>query len=139
MLGFGEQVLYKLSSKGPMSNPDGNMGRKWLQGTYVGHSKTSNVYRRCTPDEVAEARSLRRRPASERWAAEVLAGINTTPWSVRERPELSVTFKEPAEAAGPTGDSVPVGARKLRINQWDLHNYGYTDRCPQCEHAKKYC
>ena len=138
MLGFGEQVLYKLPSKGPMSNPDGNMGTKWLQGTYVGHSMTSNVYRLCTPDGVAEARSLRRRPESERWAAEVLAGIKTTPWSVRERPEPSVTFKEPAEAIGPAGDSVPAGARKLRINQSDLDNYGYTDRCPQCEHAKKY-
>ena len=43
MLGFGEQVLYKLLSKGPMSNPDGNMGTMWLQGTCVGHSLTSNV------------------------------------------------------------------------------------------------
>ena len=138
MLGFGEQVLYELPSKGPMSNPDGNIGTKPLQGTYVGHSLTSNVYRLYTPDGVAEARSLRRRPESERWSSEVLASIKTTPWSVRERPETSVTFKEPAEAAGPAGDSTPAGARKLRINQSDLDNYGYTDRCPQCEHANKY-
>ena len=26
----------------------------------------------------------------------------------------------------------------MRINQSDLDNYGYIDRCPQCEHAKKY-
>ena len=32
MFGFGEQVLYKLPSKGPMSKPDGNMGTKWLPG-----------------------------------------------------------------------------------------------------------
>ena len=31
-----------------------------------------------------------------------------------------------------------TGARKLRINQSDLDNYGYIDRCPQCEHAKKH-
>ena len=49
-----------------------------------------------------------------------------------------MTFKEPAEIAGPAGDAIPSGARKLRINQSDLDNYGYTDRCPQCEHAKKY-
>ena len=33
---------------------------------------------------------------------------------------------------------MPTGARKLRINQSDLDTYGYTDRCPQCEHAKKH-
>ena len=93
MLGFGESVQYKLPSKRPDSKPDGNMGTKWLQGTYVGHSLTSNVYSLCTPDGVAEARSLCRRPESERWVAETLAGIKTTPWSIRERPEPSVTFK----------------------------------------------
>ena len=55
------------------------MGTKLLQGTYIGHSLTSNVYSLCTPDEVAEARSLCRRPKSERWVAETLAGIKTTP------------------------------------------------------------
>ena len=99
-----------------MSKPDGNVGTKWLQGTYVGHSMTSNVYSLCTPDEITEARSLCRRPESQQWAAEVLAGIKTTPWSVRERPKPSVTFKEPAEAAGPAGDSIAAGAHKLRIN-----------------------
>ena len=91
-------------SKGPMSKPDGNMGTKWLQGTYVGHSLTSNVYRLCTPDGVAKAQSLRKRPQSELWAAEALAGIKTTPWSVCERPEPSVTCTEPAEAVGSAGD-----------------------------------
>ena len=121
-----------------MSNPDGNIGTKWLQGTYVGHSIMSNVYWLCSLDGVAEARSLCRRPDSERWAAEVLAGIKTTPWSVRERPEPSVTFKEPAEAVGPAGDSTPAVACKLCIDQSDLDSYGYTGRCPQCEHARKH-
>ena len=49
-----------------------------------------------------------------------------------------MTFREPAEVAEPTGDVVPTGARKLRINQSDLDTYGYTGRCPQCEHAKKH-
>ena len=123
MLGFGEQVLYKLPSKGQISNTDG---------------MTSNVYRLCTFHGVAYAGSLYKLPESERWAAEVFAGIKTTPLSVRERPEPYVTFKEPAEAAGSAGYSIPAGARKLRIDQSDLDNYGYTDKYPQCEHAKKY-
>ena len=139
MLGFGEEVLYMLPSKGPMSKPDGNMGTIWLQGTYVGHNLTSNVYSLCTPDKVAEARSLRSQPESERWVAEILAGIKTSPWSIRKRPEPSVTFKEPAETAWPAGNAIPTGAGKMRIDQMDLDNYGYTDRCPQCEHARKHC
>ena len=115
------------------------MGTKWPQATYVGHSMLSNVYSLCSPDGVAEARSLCRRLESERWDADVLASIKTTPWFFRELPEPSVTFMEPEEQTGPAGDAVPAGARKMRINQSDLDNSGYTDRCPQCEHAKKHC
>ena len=82
----------------------------------MGHSLTSNVYSLCAPDGLAEARSLCRRPESERWVAEISAGIQATPWSIRELPEPSVTLKEPAESAGPVGDAIPAGACKLRIN-----------------------
>ena len=36
LLGFGETVLYKLPSKGPRANPDGNMGTRWLEGVFLG-------------------------------------------------------------------------------------------------------
>ena len=58
MLGFSEQVLYKLPPKGPFSKPDGNMGTRWREATYLGHSMTSNVYRLGTPEGLHEARSL---------------------------------------------------------------------------------
>ena len=67
-----------------------------------------------------------------------MGGIKTMLWSVRECPEPFVTFKEPSEQTGSAGDAVPTGVRKLRINQSDLDKYGYTDRFPQCEHARKH-
>ena len=33
---YAEQVLYKLPSKGPLSQPVGNMGARWLGGTFLG-------------------------------------------------------------------------------------------------------
>ena len=44
LVGFGEKVLYKLPTKGPHSNPEGNVGTRWKEGIYLGHSVTSNVH-----------------------------------------------------------------------------------------------
>ena len=35
MIGFGEMIMYKLPSKGPRSEPDGNMGARWRQGVFL--------------------------------------------------------------------------------------------------------
>ena len=61
LLGYGEQVLYKLPSKGPVSQPDGNMGARWLDGTFLGYSRTSRTYRVQTfSGEMVDARSTNR-------------------------------------------------------------------------------
>ena len=44
LLGFGEVVLYKLPTKGPLSAPDGNMGTRWRSGVFLGYHRSSNVY-----------------------------------------------------------------------------------------------
>ena len=113
MLGFSEQVLYKLPTKGPLSKPDGNMGTQWREATYLGHSMTSNVYRLGTPEGVHEARSLCRRPESERWDAACLATIKATPWSLREKPETTVTFRDPAEVTGEASEAAAPAGKAL--------------------------
>ena len=40
LLCFGECILYKLPSKGQDSKPDGNMGVKWLEGIFLGFSRS---------------------------------------------------------------------------------------------------
>ena len=86
ILGFGESILYKLPSKGPHSRPDGNMGTRWLEGTFLGYSKSSNTYIIATGDGVTTARSLYRRPMANRWNHERVAAITATPWSIRDKP-----------------------------------------------------
>ena len=46
LLCYAEQVLYKLPPKGPLSQPDGNMGARWLEPSRdsiarVGHTGSS--------------------------------------------------------------------------------------------------
>ena len=66
LLGFGECVLYKLHVKGPNSATDGNMGSRWLEGVFLGYSRSSNTYVLATVDHVSNVRSIYRRPAENR-------------------------------------------------------------------------
>ena len=94
LLCFAEQVLYKLPSKGPLSQPDGNMGANWLDGTFLGYQRSNRTYRVLKPDgQMAHARSINRLPEQNRWKPEVLAQIQATPWSQRETHAPEVTCK----------------------------------------------
>ncbi len=139
LLGFGEVVLYKLPSKGPQHHPEGNMGPQQREAVFLGHNRSSNTYRLASADGIGAARSITRRPLSERWQPEALAQIQATPWSIREKPETRVRFTEPASAGGETAETAqPSLPRRLRINQSDLNDHGYTDGCHQCNHIQRY-
>ena len=73
------KALGKLQGKGELSIPEGNMGAKWKEAAYLGHSITSNSYVFGCPGGIEEARSIHRRPEDERRNAEVLADITATP------------------------------------------------------------
>jgi hypothetical protein len=63
LMGLCEQTLYKLPTKGPMANPDGNMGARYHDGgTFLGYSRSANVYIIATDPGVRFARSVMRRP-----------------------------------------------------------------------------
>ena len=135
LLGFGECILYKLPVKGPHSNPDGNMGGRYLEGVFLGYSRSSNTYVVATVDGVTNARSIYRRPAENRWNFERVARITATPWSTREKPEVEVEFAdkkaEPADAESRTMNPLP---QAFRINYSDLEEHGFTRECQQCEY-----
>ena len=135
ILGFGESVLYKLPSKGPHSQPDGNMGTRWLEGTFLGYSRSSNTYVIATKDGVTTARSLYRRPMANRWNHERVAAIAATPWSVREKP-VAAQLADNAEATTELTEPPQPGPmpQAFRIAYQDLVEHGFTRDCPQCEH-----
>jgi len=121
VVGFGEAVLYKLPTKGPRSQPDGNMGAKQAEGMFVGYNRGSNTFTVITDDGKVEARSMTRMPVPDRWSADKLAKIKATPWSLREKPGVNVHFDEPAtEPAVAVEVARPSAPKEFRINQSDI-------------------
>ena len=95
LLGFGEVCLYKLPTKGPQHNAEGNMAARWAQGLFVGYSRSSNSYLIATDDGVKTSRELMRRPFPNRWDAAKVQAIKVTPWDQRPAPEApEVVMKE---------------------------------------------
>ena len=139
ILGFGEKVLYKLPTKGPLHDPDGNMGTRWLEGIFLGYHRSANLYLIYTDGGVTTARSLKRRSELERWSPESLARVQATPWSMRSKPEAQVKFPEGATAQEePAAAPMPTNPRRFRINKHDLDTHGYTEGCQQCDHIVRY-
>ncbi len=138
LLGFGEVVLYKLPTKGPQHNPDGNMGTRWREGVFLGYSRSSCTYILGTPDGKVCSRALMRRPFENRWSEPALAGLRTTPWMEREKQDVQVRFQQDAaELDTPAAPDPPPALRRMRINKSDLEAYGYTQGCKQCEHIER--
>ncbi len=134
LVGFAEKVLYKLPSKGPHSQPDGNMGALWADGIFLGYDRNSNTYIIGNADGVKMSRSLARRPIEERWCADTAAKLTATPWSFYERPAPEARFNDPALARDePVPVAAPPAVRRMRINKSDLETYGYTAGCPQLQ------
>ncbi len=140
LLGFAEVVLYKLPSKGPMHDPDGNMGTRWREGIFLGYSRSANVYIVGTESGIVTSRSLTRRPILNRWSSERLAALKATPWSEREKPEVQVRFQEEAAVRDeqPAAPAAAPSLRRFRINKKDLEEFGFTDGCVQCDHFARY-
>ena len=141
LLGFGENVLYKLPMKGPQAAPDGNMGAKWADAVFLGYHRNSNSYIVHHSTGIATSRSLSRKPDKERWCADTVAKLQSTPWSLHERPEPEVRFHEPASgthSGAEPATAAPPALRRMRINKADLDKYGYTVDCPQCRHTEEH-
>ena len=139
ILGFGENILYKLPSKGPRSQPDGNMGTRWLEGTFLGYSKSSNTYIIATENGVTTARSLYRRPTANRWNHEKVAAIAATPWSIRDKPVPAQLADNAEPTTEPTEPPQPGPMpHAFRIAYQDLVEHGFTRNCLQCEHNELY-
>ncbi len=127
MLWFGECVLYKLPTKGPQSNPDGNMGTQWREAVFLGYSRNANTYIVGNIHGTVATRSLMRRPMDNRWSRERLAQIRATPWSERVIVDPRVRFEEPAEVEpSPPAPERAIQPRRFRINKADLERHGYT-------------
>ena len=84
---------------------------------------------------MAYSNRIERVPDENKWSHQALAAVKSTPWSLREIPDVTVTFSEPAEHVQvPTRES-SVAVRDFRINRSDLEKFGYIDGCEMCKHT----
>ena len=140
LVGFGEKVLWKMPTKGPQHNKEGNMSARWGVGIFIGYNRSSNSYRFSTAEgDVHESRALQRKPILERWDPEKPADIKVTPWSMRIT-EAAVKVAMGAEVDGqppPVPDAAPE-ARRVKITMKVLQEFGYTESCKQCDHIRAF-
>ena len=140
LIGFAEQVLWKLPTKGPQHDADGNMSARWAKGTFIGYQRGSNSYRLIDSEGVhQESRAVQRKPAQEKWDSVALEKIQVTPWSLRTV-DAAVRVDLGAEVAGhPLAPAEgPSLARRLKITKHTLRDFGYTDGCRQCDHMRAF-
>ena len=137
---FCESVMFKLPSKGPMSNPRGNMGSQWSSGIYLGFCRNSNEHILGTTEGVKYARAIQRRPYEEQWKTEPVAELRATPYSMREKHEPGVVFDEPVDRHPPPEEKPVPMPRNFRVARKDVQNptIGFTVNCPRCEHIRAY-
>ena len=107
----------------------------------MGHSLSANVHISASEIDGSKvrSRSIYRRPESDCWSAEALAGIKATPWSEREKPNPEVVFWEHPEIEGsaPSVTAAPL-PRAFQIMMKDVQKHGRTAGCPQCDHFERY-
>ena len=92
---FGEECAFKKPGKGPRYNARGNMVNQSEMGTFLGYNRSSNQYIYATDEGVKMSRSIQRRPLEQRWHVDKIAGVVSTPWSMRQVRDREALFREP--------------------------------------------
>ncbi len=141
LVGLGEMVLYKHPIKGPRHDPEGNVGAQGGEGIFIGFNRNNHTFTiSLTDGQLVAARSITRRPESERWSPEAMAGVRVMPGERRQRAQRErIRFEDGASDTRPTADAArPKPVRRMRIDKEDLDKHGYDSSCPQCQHIIKY-
>ncbi len=140
IIGFGEYVYYKLPTKGPQHNANGNMAARQAPGIFLGYSVLSNSYKiALDTGELVESRAVQRVPFENRWSGEALKRVHATPWSLRpsggaRRVEFGETIVQHQRPDGPA----LANPRRLKITIETLKEHGFTEHCRQCDHIKAF-
>ena len=140
MVGFGESVLFRYPSKGPRHAPHGNVGPLGGDGVFLGYDRSSSTFIVFTAEGIVAARSITRKPESDRWCPEFMAQVDAMPNEPRSRlARARVRFEPEATDRQPTTvEAAPCPGRQMRISKSDLDEYGYDADCTQCKYMVKY-
>ena len=98
LLGFAEGILCKLPAKGPRNNPDGNMGTRWIDGTLLGMSRSSNTYIVATDGGVFTCLTIYRKPIENQCRRDRILRLKATPWATISRADAEAKSREGSAA-----------------------------------------
>ena len=115
---------------------DGNISTRWLEGVSLGVNRSSNTYVVATDDGVVSCRSLYRKPIENRWVAESIMELKSTPWVLRERAQLQAELRSaPALSSGDPPAKRTEGPlpKAFRIGYADLVEQSFSEGFAQCE------
>ncbi len=139
---FAELVEVHLAPKGPEAAAAGSLGARVMEGIVLGYATRSHSYVVFRNGQVTLARSVYRKPLSQRWQVEKIEGVTVSKKDMHEaRGARAIPFvdreREP-DAAPPRRRAV----RKLELRQADfdpaLGGCGWTEHCSKCVRAKDY-
>ena len=83
---------------------------------------------------------MSRRSVGERWDAEALARIRVAPGTgCTPKSRSQIRCRDRPAVNGPTAEAIcQVALQKVRVNQSDLDEHGYTQGCPRCQSTLVY-
>ena len=135
MAEFGESVFYL-----PMDRDRGQtaeLDSKFLPGVWLGLEKKTNETKIGTSSGVIRARTVKRRPISERWNKELIFTVVGTPWNPAPGTAsgaLKTAAIVPGEEDGLAdmpGEAI-AQARRAKILRRDFDDISFTQGCPGC-------
>jgi hypothetical protein len=132
---FGEYIHFRPLKGDPVR--DNKLEPQWRDGVWLGvDARTDEVYVG-TEEGVVRARDIRRRPADQRWSAEVLKKVKGVPWSPCGRKDTDIpvfvdTGVEGIARPEAETDELEQAARNLYVTRALLKRFGYTRGCRGC-------
>ena len=110
--------------------------RAW-EGAWIGVNMVTDEHLVGTRHDIYTSRTVRRKPANEKWSATAVIGIRYVPWRpVPDRPDGLLQPKTvPNENDDPNPDSTldpEMAPQRFRSERKHLEKYHYTSGCPGC-------
>ncbi|CAK0853831.1 unnamed protein product [Prorocentrum cordatum] len=138
---FGEIIVFP-----PSARRDAKFEERWEIGVFLGVIEKSSEMLVGYDGRVVRARSIRRRPPSQRADAAPLLSIRGAPWmptpDTPENVRIPTVIDEPpvdpaAQQPRVVPERVPAEPRNVYIRRnVELAKYGFTDGCPGCLAAR---
>ena len=133
---FGERIRFKGRAK---EGGIGGDGPRWSDGVWLGvHRRTNQYIIFDAVNGIRHARTIMRYPNNLKFSIELAQGVDVGPQQIHEEDPRETIFRRPADKSLQQGEEKNPQHRRLYVRQKDIDAFGFSDRCPRCEHEMRY-